>query len=144
MDSRFSSAVHMLILVSEAEKPMTSEEIAVSVGTNASYIRKLSVLLKKHGIIESRQGARGFSLLIPPEDLTLFHIYQAAAETDRVHIFDLHQNPNDACIVGRHIRPVMTEVFREAEEKAEQELKRQTLKTCMDRMREDIRRSEDI
>ena len=143
MDSRFSSAVHMLILVSESEKPMTSEEIAVSVGTNASYIRKLSGLLKKHGIIESRQGSRGFSLLISPEDLTLLCIYQAVSESDRVHIFDLHQNPNDAFIVGRHIRPVMTEVFREAEEKAEQELKRQTLKTCMDRMLEDIRRSED-
>ena len=42
MDTRFSSAIHTLILISEAESPMTSEQIAVSVGTNASYIRKIS------------------------------------------------------------------------------------------------------
>ena len=42
MDTRFSSAIHMLILISEAETPMTSEEIAASVGTNASYIRKVT------------------------------------------------------------------------------------------------------
>ena len=36
MDTRFSSAIHTLILISEAETPMTSEEIAKSVGTNAS------------------------------------------------------------------------------------------------------------
>ncbi len=47
MDVKFSSAIHMLILISESEDVMTSEEIATSVGTNASYIRKLSGLLKK-------------------------------------------------------------------------------------------------
>ena len=38
MDTRFSSAIHTLILLSEAETPMTSEQIAESVGTNARYI----------------------------------------------------------------------------------------------------------
>ena len=41
MDTRFSSAVHTLILIAASEKPMTSEDIAGSVGTNASYIRKI-------------------------------------------------------------------------------------------------------
>lgn len=44
MDTRFSSAIHTLILISEAEDPMTSEDIAVSVGTNPSYIRKITGL----------------------------------------------------------------------------------------------------
>ena len=123
MDTRFSSAIHMLILISEAETPMTSEEIATSVGTNASYIRKVTGLLKKKGIIESRQGVSGFQLMISPEKLTLYDVYQAISETDQVHVFDLHQNPNDQCIVGRHIRPVLTDVFRNIEEKAEQALR---------------------
>ena len=138
MDTRFSSAIHMLILISEAETPMTSEEIATSVGTNASYIRKVTGLLKKKGIIESRQGVSGFQLMISPEKLTLYDVYQAISETDQVHVFDLHQNPNDQCIVGRHIRPVLTDVFRNIEEKVEQELKNTMLMDCMDRMRTEI------
>ena len=141
MDTKFSSAIHMLILISEAEAPMTSEEIAISVGTNASYIRKVTGMLKKKGIIESRQGIGGFQLIITPEKLTLYDIYQAISETGQVHVFGLHQNPNDQCIVGRYIRPVLTDVFRSIEEKAEQELKKTTLRDCMDRMRVEIGRS---
>ena len=135
MDTRFSSAIHMLILIAGSEEPLSSEMIASSVGTNPSYIRKVTGLLKKQGILDSRQGMRGFSLVIPPEELSLYMIYQAIAETDEVHVFDLHQNPNDECILGRHIRPVLSEIFREIEKKAEEELKQTTLADCMDKMR---------
>lgn len=141
MDTKFSSAIHMLILISEAETPMNSEEIAVSVGTNASYIRKVTGLLKKKGIIESRKGVSGFQLVINPGELTLYEVYQAVSEAEQIHVFDLHQNPNDQCIVGKHIRPVLTDVFRSIEEKAEQELRSTTLRDCMDKMRGEIERS---
>jgi len=138
MDTRFSSAIHTLIMIAGAETPMTSDQIAESVGTNASYIRKITGLLKKQGIIDSRQGISGFTLLVEPEELSLLDIYQAIAETEQVHVFDLHQNPNDECIVGRHIQPVLTDVFRGIEEKAEQELKNTTLADCMQKMKMEI------
>lgn len=47
MDTKFSVAVHVLILVSESSEPLNSEQMAQSVGTNASYIRKILSLLKK-------------------------------------------------------------------------------------------------
>lgn len=134
-DTRFSSAIHMLILIAGAEKPMTSEQIARSVGTNASYIRKLALLLKKQGVIESRRGVGGFRLLVPTEKLSLLRVYRAIAETEGVHVFDLHQNPSDRCVVGRHIRPVLTDVFRDIEQQAERELQRLTLADCMQKMR---------
>ena len=138
MDTRFSSAIHTLIMIAGAETPMTSDQIAESVGTNASYIRKITGLLKKHGIIDSRQGISGFTLLVEPEELSLLRVYQAIAETEQVHVFDLHQNPNDECIVGRHIQPVLTDVFRGIEEKAERELKNTMLSDCMQKMRAEI------
>ena len=131
MDTRFSSAIHILIMIAGSEQPLTSEAIANSVGSNPSYIRKVTGLLKKRGILDSRQGIHGFSLLIPSEELSLYTVYQAINESDEVHVFDLHQNPNDACIVGRHIRPVLTETFREVEEKAERQLRQTTLADCM-------------
>ena len=134
-DTRFSSAIHMLILIAGAEPPMTSEQIARSVGTNASYIRKLALLLKKQGVIESRQGVAGFRLLVPPEELSLLRVYQAIYETEWVQVFCLHQNPSDRCVVGRHIRPVLSGVFRDIEQQAEHELQRLTLADYMQSMR---------
>lgn len=97
MDTKFSSAIHTLILISESEIPMNSDQIAVSVGTNASYIRKLTTRLSKAGIIEGRRGISGFRMTGKPEKITLLDIYKAVMDTDTVHLFDLHQNPNDAC-----------------------------------------------
>lgn len=138
MDTRFSTAIHTLILISNSKRSVTSEQIAVSVGTNASYIRKLTLLLKKGGIIDSRQGIGGFRLLIPPEELTLYMIYRAIYETNEVHVFDLHQNPNDECAVGRHIQPALTEEFHEIERKAEQELQNKTLAVCIQKVKSAI------
>ena len=136
MDNRFSSAIHTLIMIAESDKPLTSEDIARSVGTNASYIRKIIGLLKKKDIIESHRGISGFSLKLKSEDLTLLKIYQAVNETEQPCLFDLHQNPNDECIVGRHIKPVLTGMFAEMEDTFAQALAKKTLADCISDIRE--------
>lgn len=142
MDTKFSTAIHMLILVSEAEVPMNSEQIAHSVGTNASYIRKVATRLSRAGILEGRRGVSGFSLLKAPEDISLLEVYRAVEQTEDVHVFDVHQNPSDECIVGRNIRPVLNGMFRHAEQVVESELASATLADCMARMRERIESNE--
>lgn len=139
MDARFSSAIHTLILISESTKPLTSEEIAGSVGTNASYIRKIIGLLKKKDIIESRRGVSGFTLKPKAEELTLLQIYQAVNETETPRIFDIHQNPNDECIVGRHIKPVLTDLFTEIEDTFSRALAEKTLTDCISLMRKRLK-----
>ena len=135
MDIKFSSAIHTLILISESTKPLTSEEIAASVGTNASYIRKIIGLLKKKDIVESRRGVGGFALKPEAEQLTLLQIYQAVNETETPRIFDLHQNPSDECMVGRHIKPVLTDMFTEIEDKFSRALAEKTLSDCINLIR---------
>ena len=135
MDNKFSSAIHTLILISESDKSLTSEDIARSVGTNASYIRKIIVLLKKKDIIESHRGVSGFALKPKSEDLTLLQIYQAVNETERPCLFDLHQNPNDECIVGRHIKPVFADMFAEMEDAFSCMLAGKTLADCISGIR---------
>ena len=136
MDNRFSSAIHTLILISESDQLLTSEDIAKSVGANASYIRKITGLLKKRDIIDSHRGVSGFSLKVKSEDLRLLQIYQAVNETERPCLFDLHQNPNDKCVVGRHIRPVLTEMFAEMEDSFAGALAQKTLADCISGIRE--------
>ena len=139
MDNKFSSAIHTLILIAESDKPLTSEDIARSVGTNASYIRKIIGLLKKKDMIESHRGVSGFALKPKSEDLTLLQIYQAVNETERPCLFDLHQNPNDKCIVGRHIKPVLTGMFAEIDDALIRALAEKTLADCIGGIRERLR-----
>lgn len=142
MDTKFSTAIHLLILVSEAEAPMSSEQIAQSVGTNASYIRKVAARLSRAGIVEGKRGMSGFSLVKAPEHISLLEVYRAVEQTKDVHVFDVHQNPSDECIVGRNIRPVLNGMFREAEQVVERELAGTTLADCITKMSERIESNE--
>ena len=130
MDTKFSVAVHILILISEAPNPLNSDQIAGSVGTNASYIRKILSLLKKSGMIHSHRGVSGYELTTTPDRITLLGIYQAVMEEPQIHLLDIHQNPNDQCVVGRHIRPMLTKIFEEIEESFARELSQRTLADC--------------
>lgn len=138
MDTRFSSAIHMLILIAVSDGKLTSEHIASSVGTNPSYIRKISCLLKKARIIESSQGVSGIRLLVEPEELSLYQIYCAVSESEQINVFDIHQNPDDKCIIGKHIRPVLSGILRGISDKAEQELKSRKLSDCIKEMKDAV------
>ena len=116
MDTKFSVAVHVLILISESPIPINSDQMAESVGTNASYIRKILALLKKAEIVDSHRGISGYSLSVDPQQLNLLQVYQAVTGEPKIHLLDIHQNPNDRCIVGHHIKPVLTGMFEDIEE----------------------------
>lgn len=131
MDTKFSVAVHVLILISESPTPINSDQMAISVGTNASYVRKILALLKKAGIVHGHRGISGCTLLIPPEQLTLLQIYQAVMEEPKIHLLDIHQNPSDRCIVGCHIKPVLTDMFAGLEDAFARSLSDKTLANCI-------------
>ena len=139
MDTQFSSAIQSLIMISEAETPVNSEQIANSVGTNPSYVRKLTTRLSKAGLIEGRKGVSGFRLIKPADKITLLDIYKAVMETDYLHLFDIHQNPNDECVVGHNIEPVLSGMFIDMEKQIEAKLEGMTLADCIKIMRKRIK-----
>ena len=49
-------------------------------------------------------------------------LYNAVMETEHLHLFDIHKNPNDECIVGNNINPVLTGMFRDMENEVEKKL----------------------
>lgn len=130
MDTKFSVAVHVLVLVSESTDPMTSDQMAKSVGTNASYVRKVLGLLKGAGLVDSRQGARGYRLAASPEQVSLMDVYRAV-EGEGGGLLDIHQNASDRCVVGRNIKPVLQGMFAEANEAFRQALASKTLADCI-------------
>ena len=143
-DTRLSSALHLLVLVSEAETPMSSEQMAESMGTNASYVRKLAGSLRKAGIVQSRKGSAGLRLVPDASELTLLDVYLAVCETDHVELFEVHRNPSDRCIVGRHIAPVLGEMFKDLEEEAARELRSRTLADCIAALRANAAQTNDL
>ena len=131
MDMKFSVAVHVLILVSESPTPINSDQMAMSIGTNASYVRKILALLKKAGIVDGHRGISGYTLMITPEQLTLLQIYQAVMEQPKPHLLDIHQNSSDRCVVGRYIRPVLSGMFSGVEDAFANALGEKTLADCI-------------
>ncbi|MGA9519609.1 MAG: Rrf2 family transcriptional regulator [Trichococcus sp.] len=127
MDTKFSVAIHILVMITESERSLSSQALAISVGTNASYIRKVIGLLKKAELISSQQGKGGYKLTKAPNQISLLDIYYATQEINRVNLFQMHQNPNETCPVGQHIEGALTSIFSEVEIHLANEMSSQTL-----------------
>lgn len=127
MDTKFSVALHILTMISESKEVLSSQALAESVGTNASYIRKVIALLKNAGLITSQQGRSGYQLSKSPKEMTLLEIYFATQEVEHINLFQIHQNANQACPVGQHIENAMSPIFSKVEEQLEKELGQETL-----------------
>lgn len=134
MDTKFSVAVHTLVMLSEADDKLTSEAIATSAGTNASYIRKIISLLKKADLLDRIPGSFDYQLGKPKTEMTLLDIYRAV--NPNIHI-DTHQNANPECPVGGHINAVLDPIAARAEQAMADQLAGITLDTVI----EDIRAS---
>jgi Rrf2 family protein len=120
--SRFAVSVHILtaILMKDGDA-LSSDRIAISVGTNPSLIRKLIAVLTRAGITKTCMGAGGGTLLARPADqITLLQIYRAAEGVD---LFAVHASPpNPDCLVGRNILPVLEAATSRAQTALEREL----------------------
>lgn len=134
-DTKFSIAIHILSIIALNPNPVNSVEIAKSVGTNPSYIRKIMSLLKDHKIIESHRGKTGIQLLVDPGDLDLLTIYKIVEE-ENPHIFQVHQNANVECPVGRNIVNAVFPFLDDAEKRLQHSLQHDTLADVIDRLKQ--------
>ena len=62
----------------------------------------------------------------------MLQIYQAVTEGTKVHILDIHRNPNDKCVVGHYIQPVLSGIFADVEDTFAKSLAGKTLADCID------------
>ncbi|WP_134682680.1 Rrf2 family transcriptional regulator [Brevibacillus migulae] len=107
ISSRFTIAVHMVSLIHVRTDHLTSEQIADSVNTNPVFIRQISSLLKKAGIIGVKRGSGGAYLLKDPSEITLYDIYLAVDVVGDNGLFHSHENPNPNCWIGANIHEIL-------------------------------------
>ena len=133
-NSRLATAIHIAGMLSFAEKiPLTSENIAQSVNTNAVVIRRVIGLLTKAGIVKVKMGVGGGACLAKkPESINLAEIYLALDENS---VFDVPQL-DDAhnCVLGKIVRPVLAEVLHEVEVNLLENLRKITLADVIGRV----------
>jgi Rrf2 family protein len=125
--TRFSVAVHALALIDRVDgKRLTSQAIAYSVGTNASFVRRLLSMLAHAGLVESSPGIGGARLLRAAGKITLLDIYRAV-DMEGEHRLAIHDDPSPCCTVGRYIEGALDAVIAPAEQAFENQLERRTL-----------------
>jgi DNA-binding IscR family transcriptional regulator len=127
ISSRFSVAVHILSLIAISSTECTGDFIADSVNTNPVIIRKIMGMLKKAGLVEVRPGVGGASLLKDPDQITLLDVYRAVDVIEDGQLFNIHDEPNLDCPVGRNIESALRSELMEAQSAMEQRLAQVTL-----------------
>ncbi len=108
-------AFHILgFLASTRGEPLTSDTIARTYGTSPVVLRRVLAKLQHAGLVETRRGAGGGSVLArPARDINLREAYEALHAEPEI----LTRHPSEgadlvALVVGRFIN----ELFDEAEE----------------------------
>ena len=128
ISSRFTMAIHMFACIDTfTDQKMTSDFMAASIGTNPVIVRKLLQQLKAAGLIEVSRGTGGVTVTKPLNEITFWDIYKAVECTPDEELFHFHENPNQACPVGRNIHHVLDDKLAKVQEAMERELAAITL-----------------
>lgn len=135
INSKFSVAVHILLLIATDDGRLTSTVIAGSVNTNPVVIRRIIGQLQKSHLIAGQQGKAGYVFLKKLDEISLLDIYYAVLMNDNKQLFDMHDNPNIDCPVGATIQVLLEAILLEAQEMMESVLKAVTLNMLVDKMK---------
>jgi DNA-binding IscR family transcriptional regulator len=127
-------AIHMFACIDTfgKDKKVTSDFMALSIGTNPVIIRKLLQQLKAAGLIEVHRGTGGVTVLKPYDEITFLDIYKAVECTPGDELFHFHENPNNNCQVGRNIHNVLDDKLLKVQNAMEKELESITLQQVID------------
>ncbi len=137
--NRFSIAVHVLSLLGALpDAEHTSEWMAGSIGVNSVVVRNVTGMLRRAGLVVTRQGVAGTRLARPLSQITLLDVYRAVE--DDASLFSVHPRPNPKCLVGSRIEATLTGIFRQAERAMQAELAAMTVEQVVRRLKSTGRR----
>jgi Rrf2 family protein len=122
VSTQFSIAVHMMAglgFLPDAET--TSTQLASSVNTSPSFVRRILSKLSKAGLVCTKMGKTGStSLAKDPKEITLLEIYHAV---EAPKAFVIHDYPAQAsCPVSCGIKTAMERVLDRTQDSMEQSL----------------------
>lgn len=114
-DSKLSSVLHVLLHMAHSECPLTSEELALYLGTNPVVVRRVLASLRDRGYVVSVKGhGGGWSIACDLHKVTLLDVYRAIGSPTVFAI--ANRMDQTKCLVEKVVNHALNEAFREAEE----------------------------
>jgi len=106
--ARFRALVHVVLLLAAHGGTMTSGEMARHMRVHAVYLRKIMAPLLRRGLIEAKEGRDGgYTLKVPPEQISLAVAYEAVSD-EKYNPGD--QNTREAGLAPDGLDQVIAEV----------------------------------
>ena len=136
---QFAVAAHIMAALSYKHgEEISSATLAESVNADPTFVRKSLSKLSKAGLIVTKRGKRGASMLAhPPRQITLLDIYRASAAPPA---FAIHSYPVEkSCPVSCHLKECMSGVLAQAQNSFERSLAKTTLAHLVGQIREKTR-----
>ena len=133
---QFTVAAHiMAALAYHHGQEISSATLADSVNANPTFVRKSLSKLSKAGLVVTKRGKSGATVLArPPRQITLLDIYRASGAPPA---FAIHSYPADKrCPVSCNLKECMAGVLSQAQDSFERSLAKITLATLIGQIRE--------
>jgi DNA-binding IscR family transcriptional regulator len=137
-NSRLTTAIHALCWLELAARrgypSLTSERVAASLASNPALVRKALGPLRDAGLVVSGRGpGAGWSLARPASAIRLDKVYAALGDAEAPFALHPHE-PNQECPVGFGIRPVLADLYADADAALRRTLARRTVADVLDEL----------
>ncbi len=121
-NTQFSIAIHLLTaLACGCDKDVTSGDLAMSVNTSASFVRRVLAKLSKAGLVRTTTGKAGrCQLAKDPKQISLLDIYEAVDAPGAFAIHDYAEQKN--CAVSCHIKGALDKALGKTQKAMETSL----------------------
>jgi len=133
---QFTVAAHIMAALGyHHSEEVSSAILASSVNADPTFVRKSLSKLSKAGLVVTKRGKSGASVLArPPRQITLLDIYRASAAPPA---FAIHSYPVEKrCPVSCHLKECMSEVLSQAQYSFERSLAKITVADLLGQIRE--------
>jgi len=129
VNTQFSIAVHILAALAYrcGDRDITSGQLAKSVNTSPSFVRRVLARLSKAGLVETTTGKSGACVLArDPQNVSLLEIYRAvgAPKAFAIHSY----SEQKICTVSCHIKTALEKALAKTQSAMEAGLAEISLK----------------
>jgi len=101
-DTRLSRLLHVLLHMAQTDAPMTSQQIAEMLGSNAVVVRRIMAGLRDGGYVEAERGhGGGWRIIRRTDEITVLDVYRSLGSPD-LFAFGFSK-PSPSCLVEQSV-----------------------------------------
>lgn len=129
-NTQFSDTIHVLVYIAYFKgKKITSQEMASSLETSPSLIRKIMANLKRHHLLAPTHGPTQLALAVEPAEITLRDVY--ATLLGQAPLLKVDDHTSQKCPIGQTMPKVLDHYYSEIQAAAEAKMAKITLQDIL-------------